>query len=468
MTEPTRPTRRSEEIRRRRQQQSHATQAAQRSPAVKGTASVKGGLEHRSTAGATSTARQPSLLDRLKTDRRPPVVSNQLPVRNRVRSTAVKGTASANGAAAVKGTATTRTAHSAASANGTTGRVTGRRTHDRNRLRQETVAPPVMRRGRPAATSTTLPSKRARGGGRRVYNVPLNRQGAEMRLPSLPRPRIGWRVLSFLLLAIVAAALYWVWSSPVYTVEAAQIHGLQRLTSGEVNRELALTGQPVFAVDAGEIQKTLREGFPEISSAQVQVELPNTVMITVTERVPSLIWRQNDQAYLVDDQGMIYPTRGEIVESSLPMIEASANPPYLSRPKETGNQEIRLVDSFLGGKEHSSSRSSEEDRAEEQATDEQTTAAPAGQLMSPEMVSAILQMWDQAPDGAILMYEPAHGFGWQDRRGWMVTFGSYEDMTFKLQIYRAILEHLKSSGERPALISIEHLQAPYYRLEPSR
>lgn len=421
MTEPTRPTRRSEEIRRRRQQLSHATQAAQR---PKGTA---------------SPARQPSLLDRLKTNGQPPAAANRTPVRNRVRSTA------------------------ASQANGITGRLAGRRPHDRTRMKQETIAPPVMRRGGSAAVTTSLPSKRARGGARRVYNVPLNRQGAEMRLPSLPRPRVGWRMLSFLLLALVAAVLYWVWSSPVYTVEAAQISGLRHLTSGEVNRELALTGRPVFAIDVEEIQDTLREGFPEISSAQVQVELPNTVVITVTERAPSLIWRQNDQAFLVDDQGMIYPTRGEITEGSLPMIEAAANPPYLSRVKETGVKEPGLVDSLF-----SSGSTDDEQSTDEQPADDQATSEPAGQLMSPEMVSAILQMWDQAPDGAILVYETTHGFGWQDRRGWMVYFGNFEDMTMKLQIYRAILEHLKSSGERPALISIEHLRAPYYRLEPQR
>ena len=39
------------------------------------------------------------------------------------------------------------------------------------------------------------------------------------------------------------------------------------------------------------------------------------------------------------------------------------------------------------------------------------------------------------------------------------------DIQMKLTVYQAIVAELQSKGITPALINVEHVQAPYYRME---
>ena len=64
--------------------------------------------------------------------------------------------------------------------------------------------------------------------GRRLYNVSLNpAQGAEMSLPALPHISLNWRMVSCALVLLLGFALYQLWTSPDYRVDAAQVTGLQ-------------------------------------------------------------------------------------------------------------------------------------------------------------------------------------------------------------------------------------------------
>ena len=70
------------------------------------------------------------------------------------------------------------------------------------------------------------------------------------------------------------------------------------------------------------------------------------------------------------------------------------------------------------------------------------------------------------PAETVLVYDSAHGLGWNDPNGWDVFFGvEDQDMDMKLLVYQALVDRLKSEGITPALISVEYLHAPYYRME---
>lgn len=335
------------------------------------------------------------------------------------------------------------------------GSLTGRATA-RRRTSSVTGPPPVMARGFSARTSPA--AKQRANKSRRLYNVSLSAQGAEMRLPTLPRLGLGWRAASFVLLAFLLSVLYYVWTAPTFQVSEAQISGLKRMTRGDVNKALALSGRPVFTLDADQVQQQLLEEFPEFAQVSTQVELPNTLLITVTERLPVLIWRQDGVSNLVDAEGMTFPARDETALSIYPVIEAIGDPPPLPgslEPQE--DQEASLV-------------------LEKVITDSLTLGLPvkgeAKPFLAPETVAALLQIIDQAPNGATIIYEPAHGFGWLDRRGWKVflgqiTPGDPAQIETKMLVYRAIMEEVKSAGAKPAFISVEFVHVPYYQLEPS-
>ena len=83
-----------------------------------------------------------------------------------------------------------------------------------------------------------------------------------------------------------------------------------------------------------------------------------------------------------------------------------------------------------------------------------------------EFVLGVLSLIEYVPEGGYLQYDPQYGLGWQDPQGWLVYFG--QDITnieVKLAEYQSIVAELQQKGLYPALISLEYLHAPFYRLE---
>jgi hypothetical protein len=313
--------------------------------------------------------------------------------------------------------------------------------------------PPVLTRD--AALGEVWKSDRRHKGKtsksiRRRYDVALNTQGAEIRLPSLPRVNVGWRSASFILASTLIFVLYQFWNSPNYRVDAAQVHGEHLLTSSQINEALGVTGEIIFTLDASTMAQDLVDKFKEISAVSVQLEFPQTVLVTVTERTPVLIWFQDGDLSLVDEEGMTFPSRDETTLGGYPIVEASGDPPQLASDEPI--EEEPLLPDF------------------EELADELSLGLPASgkdeQLLTEDMVDAILFMAEKAPPNSQLIYDPEHGLGWRDQGGWIVFLGDTKDFEMKLHVYEAILQHLKEVNTRPTLISVEFVHAPYYELEP--
>jgi hypothetical protein len=261
---------------------------------------------------------------------------------------------------------------------------------------------------------------------RRRYDLTLNVPGAEMRIPAVPQISIGIRLMSGMLVLALAMLLYHLWSSPSYHVEGAEIVGLQRLTSLDVNSVMDVAGELIFAVDAEGTQQRLQEAFPEFSSVTVSVGLPRDVSVTVEERLPILTWRQDGRTVLVDANGIAFPLRDQAQSDPALVVDAFDSPPPIE------------LDQGENGSEH---------------------------FLPIEMMSAILSMSGHAPEGSLLVYDPKHGLGWRDSQGWEVYFGSVKDIDIKLRIYEAMVDKFAAEGINPVLISVEHMHSPYYRME---
>ncbi len=85
--------------------------------------------------------------------------------------------------------------------------------------------------------------------------------------------------------------------------------------------------------------------------------------------------------------------------------------------------------------------------------------------MTPDLVKAVLILSKQAPKNTALVYDAQHGLGWKDARGWEVYFGDAQDVRMKLDVYKAIITQLMADDSQPALVSVEYVHAPYYRLD---
>jgi cell division protein FtsQ len=280
--------------------------------------------------------------------------------------------------------------------------------------------PPVVARRR--RTNYTTVQRKPRTKTRRRYNLSLGTLGAELRLPALPVVRTGWRLLSAVMVVGLLLAIYSLWTQPQFRVLAAEVVGLERLTSKEINAVLDLTGASIFSVDSQLLTDTLMANFSELENLQVRVGFPAKVVVEAEERQPVLAWQQAGLVTWVDEQGVSFPPRGE--SGDLVPVEAMDAP-----PAALGSEGQEL-------------------------------------MMSADMVAAILTLQTHAPADTVIVYDAEHGLGWADSRGWQVYFGHLpNDMEERISVYNRMVEKLEAMRVTPTLISVEYLHAPYFRIE---
>jgi len=246
----------------------------------------------------------------------------------------------------------------------------------------------------------------------------------DIRSISIPRPHLGWRLLSFVLVSLLGAALYFAFESPELRVTEVQLAGNQILTQQEVNAVLNLSGQPVFLLTPSDIETRLRLNYPELASVRVEMSLPNLVSVNVTERKPFIRWEQGGGYTWIAEDGIAFRPRGEM-EGLISVVALSAP------PVEGGGSDP-------------------------------LTPAP---FISTEMVQALRGLAWHVPPGTPILYDKDYGFGWNDPRGWRVHFGiSASDVELKMRVYESMVDSLSQRGIRPAVINVMYPTAPYYRM----
>jgi cell division protein FtsQ len=237
------------------------------------------------------------------------------------------------------------------------------------------------------------------------------------------------RLFSIFLSLLLGTMLYLALTLPAFHISAAQVSGNQRIGADEINSVLNTAGQSIFMLRSADLETRLRLNYPELASAHVSISLPNTVVITIQEREPVLLWQQAGGYTWIDADGVAFRPRGDM--SSLPAtivpVKALAAPP------------ASVV----------------------------TAADPLSPspFISPELVKAIQSMAPTVPAGVPLEYDPKYGLGWSDSRGWKAFFGiTAKDMPLKLQVYQSLVDSLAQKGIQPAFISVQYANAPYYRI----
>jgi cell division septal protein FtsQ len=299
------------------------------------------------------------------------------------------------------------------------------------RVRKESTRskPPVARRSRQEITQPKRRTERGNNGRntrRRFQNALLPvAPDADLRGFSVARPNLGKRLPSFLLVALLGAALYFAFNAPQLQVTQAQVTGNQMLPPEEINAALNITGRPAFLLIPSKLETQLRLTFPEITYAKVDVTLPNVVSVYVSERKPVIRWEQGSSFTWVSEDGVAFRPRGE----GPGLISVLA----LSAPPTEGN-----------------------------VSPDSLTPAP---FISADMVRAIKGLANHVPPGAVVLYDASFGFGWNDPRGWKVYFGTTaSDVELKMRVYESMVNSLSERGIRPALINVTYPTAPYYRM----
>ena len=124
-------------------------------------------------------------------------------------------------------------------------------------------APPVTSRARQAvAAPKRKPCTERRAAGSRLRSPSASDAAAPI---SIPRPRLGMRLFSFLVVALLGAAIYFVYNLPTFRVTQAQVTGNQLISAEELNAALSITGQPVFLLKPSDLETRLRLNYPELA-----------------------------------------------------------------------------------------------------------------------------------------------------------------------------------------------------------
>lgn len=300
-------------------------------------------------------------------------------------------------------------------------------------------APPVVARGLSMGPSVAT---RASSRPRRKYSVALGASGAELLLPSVPVVRPGWRLLSALLVLLLGAATLFVMTSESYRVDAITVQGLKRITPADLEKELQLVGSAIYTLDPQQLKADVEKKFPELTAVSVAVTLPNQVTITAKERKPVLAWTYDKTTLWIDKEGVVFQPRGDV--GNLLTISADGQPPVTVLPEVTatpqpGDQAVVKADDILDGKH----------------------------LVDASLVNAATLLNKQVTSvKKKLVYTSSDGLGWTDEGGWKVFVGvRLDNLDQKLLVYNAIVKKLKADGVKPDMISVEHVHAPFYRLE---
>jgi hypothetical protein len=120
------------------------------------------------------------------------------------------------------------------------------------------------------------------------------------------------------LLAIVACllGLYGATTSPALAIQRIDVSALSWTNHDDLVRWLGVDpGVNAFRLATGDLAARIEE-LPAVASADVQVRLPGTLLVTVTERAPILAWRVGAVTFLVDREGVLFALAGKATGSA--------------------------------------------------------------------------------------------------------------------------------------------------------
>ncbi len=131
-------------------------------------------------------------------------------------------------------------------------------------------------------------SQRSQGGPRRTF-----------------RWSVPWRLIVALLpLVFVAAGAYAVMQSSLFTVQKVSVQGTVSLDQASLAQISGLQGKSMITLsDEGARRRLL--AIPAVRAVSINRQWPDTVVITVQERLPVAFWNVNGHDFPVDQDGVV-------------------------------------------------------------------------------------------------------------------------------------------------------------------
>jgi hypothetical protein len=109
---------------------------------------------------------------------------------------------------------------------------------------------------------------------------------------------------------LAAAAIYGLTASAAFGFARLELSGISYTDETAVRARLAIpVGSNLFGLRTQDLEGALLE-LSTVVGAQVEVRLPDTLVVAIAERVPILVWKVGDRRFLVDRSGTLFAEVG--------------------------------------------------------------------------------------------------------------------------------------------------------------
>lgn len=248
----------------------------------------------------------------------------------------------------------------------------------------------------------------------RNYEQAVAREKLPVRPASRSRLTLGPRLTGLLLALVLLSVLAYFFVSDAFYVYEATVLGSSLVSSDEVFERTNIEGFSIFFINPLVVQEAV-SALPDVREAEVQLSLPNRMMITVRERQARVVWETGQERYGVDDEGTIV---------SLP---GGSEPSIL----------IRDLDS---------------------------TPRKLGERVELDIIAAAEAYHALVPTLTEFGYSQEYGLSIENEYDWRIHLGGGEGAETKLALMRALVERLESQGTAVEFIDLRFPDSPHYRL----
>ena len=130
---------------------------------------------------------------------------------------------------------------------------------------------------------------------------------------SIFRNRFFW--LGILIFVFLSSIFYFLFLSRTFQVEMIIVTGEEKVSAEDIkllvekkleNKILFFKTRSIFLVNLDEIKNDILNNFPQIAEVEIGRGFPDALNILVVERLSLVIWCQENNCFLLDNEGVIF------------------------------------------------------------------------------------------------------------------------------------------------------------------
>lgn len=132
----------------------------------------------------------------------------------------------------------------------------------------------------------------------------------------IPRKSKGFTALVFAAIAIIVlSGAYCIFFSPFLLVTSITVAGAERIDSNAIlTRVEKVLQEPtksiiqkknILFISESEITSALKKDFYSLDTVGIERIFPNAIKVTISERVPVIVWQQSNTRYYIDKKGKV-------------------------------------------------------------------------------------------------------------------------------------------------------------------